>query len=131
MIFIHILYGFPYLIVLELLPKLSCLWLSRDPAPACCCLEANLAKEYLTLSYPKHFSLILHISIMGLIPATGDSLGITPLVTDSIFLALAAVAVILRVWSRRIMQTSLCFNDYAVIVAWVRESPFRMNGRIG
>ena len=55
----------------------------------------------------------------SLIPATGDSLGIAVIVVDAVFLSLAAVALALRVWSRRIKGQRLCFNDYAVLAAWV------------
>ena len=59
------------------------------------------------------------------IPATGDSLGIAVIAIDAVFLTLAAVALALRLWSRRINGQSLCLNDYAVLLAWVYTLPYR------
>lgn len=56
---------------------------------------------------------------MVAIPATGDSLGIAVIVVDVVFLALAAVAIGLRLWSRRITSLALSLNDYLVVMAWV------------
>lgn len=55
----------------------------------------------------------------NLIPDHGDGLGITVIVLDAFFLTLAAVALGIRVWSRRIQGCRLCFNDYSVLLAWV------------
>ncbi len=40
------------------------------------------------------------------------------LVVNSLLIALAAIAVILRLWARRVKRTLLQVNDYAIIVAW-------------
>lgn len=55
----------------------------------------------------------------SLLPATGASLSIAVVVLDAVFLFLAAVALAMRVWSRRISEQPLCLNDYLVICAWV------------
>ena len=59
------------------------------------------------------------LSSRGLMPLTGNSLGITVVVLDSVFLSLAVVAISLRIWSRRMNKQTLCFNDYAIVLAWV------------
>lgn len=48
-----------------------------------------------------------------------NPLGITVIVLDSFFLALAAVALAVRVSSRRIQGHQLCLNDYTALLAWV------------
>lgn len=64
---------------------------------------------------------------MGLIPSSADSLGIALLIVDFVFIALAAIAILLRVWARRIQKASLCLNDYAVMVAWVSTAFFSLD----
>ncbi|KAM0801841.1 hypothetical protein BDR22DRAFT_888293 [Usnea florida] len=49
----------------------------------------------------------------------GQATGIINIAINSVFLCLAAVAVGIRLWSRRIQRHVLCLNDYAVILAWV------------
>ena len=56
---------------------------------------------------------------MVAIPATGDSLGIAVIAVDVVFLTLAAVAIGLRLWSRRITGLALSLNDYLIVLAWV------------
>ena len=53
-------------------------------------------------------------------PSQGDSLGITVVVLDALFLSLAAVAIGIRLWSRKIQALGLSLNDYAAVLAWVR-----------
>ena len=65
------------------------------------------------------------IHTMTLIPSEGDSRGIELLIVTAVFVALAAVAVFFRVWSRRIQKHALCFNDYSIFVALVQH-PFEM-----
>jgi hypothetical protein len=60
---------------------------------------------------------------MTLIPKTGDQLGISVIIVDVLFLALAALAICFRLWARRMTKKPLCFNDYAVIVALVSLLP--------
>lgn len=55
----------------------------------------------------------------SLVPTQGDSLGITVIVLDALFLGLSAVAVGIRLWSRRIQGLGLSLNDYAAVLAWV------------
>ena len=45
--------------------------------------------------------------------------GIDLIILTVVFLALATVAVGLRVWARRIRRRALGFDDYACFVAWV------------
>ena len=70
------------------------------------------------------------LSLRSLIPATGESLGITVIVLDAVFLTLAAIAICFRLWARKLNRLSLCFNDYAIIAAWVgpyQSSQFETN----
>ena len=53
---------------------------------------------------------------MGLIPAKGDEQGTMLIAVSSILLALAIVAVLLRIWSRRLKRRSLVTNDYLVLL---------------
>ena len=55
----------------------------------------------------------------SLIQAEKNPLGVTVLVLDSFFLFLAAVALAIRITSRKIQGLQLCLNDYAAIIAWV------------
>ena len=55
----------------------------------------------------------------SVIQAEKNPLGVTVLVLDSLFLFLAAVALAIRITSRKIQGLQLCFNDYAALVAWV------------
>lgn len=48
-------------------------------------------------------------------------IGIAVLVVDLVFLTLAAGALCLRIWARRIMKLTLRLNDYAAVIAWVGE----------
>ena len=48
-----------------------------------------------------------------------NPLGVTVLVLDSLFLFLAAVALAIRITSRKLQGLQLCFNDYAALTAWV------------
>ena len=43
------------------------------------------------------------------------------LVVSASCFALASGAVTLRLWARRIKGCHLCFNDYAILAAWVRR----------
>ena len=64
---------------------------------------------------------------MGLIPTKGDGEGVMLVAVTSAFLALALVAVALRVWSRRLKRTALVTNDYLVLLALVclsKDLPF-------
>ncbi len=38
------------------------------------------------------------------------------------FLVLAATAIALRIWARKIKGSFLCFNDYAILAALVRDN---------
>ncbi|CAF9942357.1 hypothetical protein IMSHALPRED_003637 [Imshaugia aleurites] len=55
---------------------------------------------------------------MYLDPTHGDSLGITVIVLDALFLGLAAVAIGIRLWARKIQGLDLSLNDYAAVLAW-------------
>ena len=59
-------------------------------------------------------------------PGQGDPLGTIVVVLDSVFLSLAAVAICIRLWSRKIQGLGLYLNDYAAVLAWVwrRLVPF-------
>lgn len=59
------------------------------------------------------------MSRTNLTPTRGDGLGITAVVLDTLFLGLAAVAVGIRLWSRKIQKLGLSLNDYAAALAWV------------
>lgn len=52
-------------------------------------------------------------------PSHGDAMGITVIVINSVFLGLAAVAVGMRLWSRKIQRHGLFLNDYASVLSWV------------
>ena len=52
-------------------------------------------------------------------PSHGDAMGITVIFINSVFLGLAAVAVGMRLWSRKIQGHGLFLNDYASVVSWV------------
>ena len=47
-------------------------------------------------------------------------------VVQTLFSALAIVAVGLRLWARRLTKRQLVFNDWAAIAALVRRSPLAM-----
>ncbi|KAF6232640.1 hypothetical protein HO173_009079 [Letharia columbiana] len=51
-------------------------------------------------------------------PSHGDAMGITVIVINSVFLGLAAVAVGMRLWSRKIQRHGLFLNDYASVLSW-------------
>lgn len=55
----------------------------------------------------------------SLSPSHGDALGIMLIVISSVFLGLAAFAVAIRLWSRKIQRHGLFLNDYAAVLAWV------------
>ena len=55
----------------------------------------------------------------GVFHAEKNPLGVTLLVLDPLFLFLAAVALAIRITSRKIQGLQLCFNDYAALLAWV------------
>ena len=55
----------------------------------------------------------------NLSPSNGQAMGTINIAINSVFLGLAAVAVGIRIWSRRIQRHVLALNDYAVILAWV------------
>ncbi|MCJ1350343.1 MAG: hypothetical protein MMC33_000324 [Icmadophila ericetorum] len=55
---------------------------------------------------------------MVAIPATGDGLGIAIIAVDVVFLAIAAVAIVLRLWSRRLTHLHFTLNDYLIVLAW-------------
>lgn len=57
---------------------------------------------------------------MSLIPSTGDEQGVMLITVSAIFLALAILAVALRLWSVRLKKRSLAVNDYLIILALVR-----------
>ena len=48
-----------------------------------------------------------------------DANGVKLVIAESVVVALSILATGLRIWARRIKQTRLCFNDYAVFVALV------------
>ena len=50
-----------------------------------------------------------------------NTLEITLVAVSAVFLSLATIAIGIRLWSRRIQRCSLVLNDYAAIVAWVRD----------
>ncbi|MCJ1264136.1 hypothetical protein MMC22_004007 [Lobaria immixta] len=54
---------------------------------------------------------------MRLIPTTGDQQGVMLIVVSAIFLALAILAVALRLWSLCLKKRSLAANDYLIIIA--------------
>ena len=53
------------------------------------------------------------------IPAHGDEFGIAIIVCGWLFQAIAAVAVALRVWARRLKKQKLVLNDYLAFAALV------------
>lgn len=55
----------------------------------------------------------------GLITTHGNDMGIAVVVLDTLFLGLAAVAIGIRLWSRKIQNHGLALNDYAAVLAWV------------
>lgn len=46
-------------------------------------------------------------------------LGVAGIAINAVFVALAALALFIRLISRRIQRLLLSFNDYAVLLAWV------------
>ena len=63
---------------------------------------------------------------MSVIPAEGANLpisleGIKLVVISIVFEVSAVVAVMLRLWSRKIKKKALCFNDYAVVIGLVSD----------
>jgi hypothetical protein len=58
---------------------------------------------------------------MGL-DAEGNSQGVMVVAVSAIFEAFAITAVALRMWSRRLKKASLAANDYAILLALVRQS---------
>lgn len=59
---------------------------------------------------------------MELISVAGNSRGITQIIVTTLFLLLATLAVVARVWARRIKTFALVFNDYAAVFALVLYS---------
>ena len=57
---------------------------------------------------------------MSLIPSAGDEQGIMLITVSAIFLALAILAVVFRLWSLRLKKRSLAANDYLIILSLVR-----------
>ena len=53
------------------------------------------------------------------IPAEGDSRGITVVVLCTVFVPLSAIAVALRLLSRRLKKKALETNDYMILAALV------------
>lgn len=49
----------------------------------------------------------------------GGSQGVKLIVFDTVFLALSFVAVGLRLWARRLLQTKLQLNDWLLLIALV------------
>ena len=60
---------------------------------------------------------------MGFLPVAENSRGITQIIISTVFLALATLAVIARIWARRIKAFALAINDYAAIFALVLYTP--------
>ena len=56
---------------------------------------------------------------MAGLPSKGDGQGVMLIALSAIFLALALIAVALRLWSRRLMRAQLALNDYLVLLAMV------------
>jgi hypothetical protein len=56
---------------------------------------------------------------MGLISVAGNSRGIGQRIVTTIFLLLATLAVVARVWTRRTKTVALSINDYTAIFALV------------
>ena len=55
-------------------------------------------------------------------PAQGELLDITVIVLDTLLLSIAAVAICIRLWSRKIQGLGLYLNDYAAVLAWVLKT---------
>lgn len=51
--------------------------------------------------------------------AVKSPLGIVVIAITASLVALDTAALGIRLWSRRLQGLSLCFNDYAVLLAWV------------
>lgn len=56
---------------------------------------------------------------MGIISIGGNPRGAKLIIVETIFIFLDVVAVAGRIWSRRIQQKALQFNDWSIIVALV------------
>lgn len=52
----------------------------------------------------------------------GNALGTLGTIIYSLFLGLAAIAIGIRLWSRKIQRHRLSLNDYAAVLAWVWTS---------
>ena len=48
-----------------------------------------------------------------------NALGLRTVIIEAVALFFATVALGLRIWTRRISKRPLCFNDWAIIFAWV------------
>ena len=46
-------------------------------------------------------------------------LGVISIVIDAVFLGIAAIALAIRLGSRKLQGSRLCFNDYAALLTWV------------
>ena len=58
----------------------------------------------------------------SLSPSRDNTLEITLVAINAVFLGLATVAIGIRLWSREIQRCGLALNDYAAMLAWVRNS---------
>ena len=56
---------------------------------------------------------------MGLIPSSGDEKGIMLISVSTVFLALAMIAVAMRIWSLHLKKRPLNLNDTLVLIALV------------
>ena len=55
----------------------------------------------------------------ALVSAGANPLGVTVIVLDTLLLSIAAIALGIRLRSRKIQRVNLTLHDYAVLVAWV------------
>jgi len=82
----------------------------------------GIHRIYISQQLPE-FGFALRRSIstvsMELISVAGNSRGIGQIIVTTIFLLLATLAVVARVWARKMMRLALSINDYAAIFALV------------
>ncbi|KAL8831712.1 MAG: hypothetical protein Q9170_005174 [Blastenia crenularia] len=87
-------------------------------------VEKLLAREIDLATYerqvldPDGFDVVVALGNIGMIPSS-NSLGLTVVSIDAIFLALSAIALAIRLNSRRLTGHRLCLNDYLALLAWV------------
>jgi hypothetical protein len=55
----------------------------------------------------------------GIIPISGNPRGAKLVIVETIFIFLDILAVLGRLWARRIQRKSLEFNDWSIIVALI------------